>query len=163
GTRRGGFQGVAEGELVVFRGVPFARARRFMPPERPPAWNDVRDATRFAPAAPQNATMLGPLLRLGIDRPSEACLFLNVWTPGLADGRRPVLVWIHGGAFVIGAGSQTIYDGAVLARRGDVVVVTVNYRLGTLGFLRLSDVAPGAPPATGNEGLLDQVAALEWV
>jgi para-nitrobenzyl esterase len=86
-----------------------------------------------------------------------------VWTPALDGARRPVLVWIHGGAFVVGAGSQTLYDGSVLARRGDVVVVTINYRLGVLGFLRTRDVSPGAPPASGNEGLLDQIAALEWV
>ncbi|MFQ5668194.1 MAG: carboxylesterase/lipase family protein, partial [Candidatus Binatia bacterium] len=87
----------------------------------------------------------------------------NVWTPAPDGARRPVLVWIHGGAFVIGAGSQTLYDGATLARRGDVVVVTLNYRLGAFGFVNLEDLSDGALPATGNEGLLDQMAALAWV
>ncbi|HMH77228.1 MAG TPA: carboxylesterase family protein, partial [Candidatus Udaeobacter sp.] len=89
--------------------------------------------------------------------------YLNVWTPAADRGRRPVLVWIHGGAFVLGSGSQMLYDGATLARRGDVVLVTVNYRLGALGFLRLRDRFGERLPASGNEGLLDQVAALEWV
>ena len=83
--------------------------------------------------------------------------------PRVDGGRRPVLVWIHGGGFVIGAGSQSIYDGTVLARRGDVVVVTLNYRLGVLGFLHLKTLCGERLPATGNEGILDQVAALEWV
>ena len=94
---------------------------------------------------------------------SEDCLFLNVWTPAPDGKRRPVMVWIHGGAFSIGSGSQPLYDGSVLARRGDVVVVTINYRLGPLGFIRLADVTNGKIPATGNEGILDQVAALRWV
>ena len=86
---------------------------------------------------------------------SENCLNLNLWTPGLDGARRPVMVWIHGGGFTIGAGSQEIYDGSILAQRGNVVIVTINYRLGPLGFLRLNDVTGGRIPSTGNEGLLD--------
>jgi para-nitrobenzyl esterase len=123
----------------------------------------VRDASRFGPAASQNGALIGPLMSLGIGRTAEDCLYLNVWTPGADRRRRPVLVWIHGGAFVLGAGSQMLYDGSSLARRGDVVVVTINYRLGAFGFLRLRDRFGQGLPATGNEGLLDQVAALEWV
>jgi carboxylesterase type B len=123
----------------------------------------VRDASRFGQAAPQNTAIAGPLLSLGIGRTGEDCLYLNVWTPRADRARRPVLVWIHGGAFVLGAGSQTLYDGAALARRGDVVVVTLNYRMGALGFLRLRERFGDRLPATGNEGLLDQVAALRWV
>src|SRR6202158_1436116 len=93
----------------------------------------------------------------------KTCLYLNVWTPGLDAKRRPVMVWIHGGGFTIGAGSQGIYDGSVLTKRGDVVIVSVNYRLGPLGFLRLADITNGRIPSTGSEGMLDQVAALEWV
>jgi len=166
-TRRGPVRGVAEGGLAVFRGLPFARPPvgplRFGPPEPPEPWSGVRDAARFGPSAAQNGALVGPLMSLGISRTGEDCLYLNVWTPGADRGRRPVLVWIHGGAFVLGSGSQMLYDGATLARRGDVVVVTINYRLGALGFLRLHDRFGERLPATGNEGLLDQVAALEWV
>jgi carboxylesterase type B len=166
-TRRGPVRGVAEGGLAVFRGLPFARPPvgplRFRPPEPPEPWSGVRDAARFGPSASQNGALVGPLMSLGISRTGEDCLYLNVWTPAADRARRPVLVWIHGGAFVLGSGSQMLYDGATLARRGDVVVVTVNYRLGALGFLRLRDRFGERLPASGNEGLLDQVAALEWV
>jgi para-nitrobenzyl esterase len=166
-TSYGQLRGTRAEGLHIFRGVPFARppvgARRFHPPERPAAWAVVRDATRFGPAAPQSLGLLGPVFSLGITRTDEDCLSLNVWTQGVDGRRRPVLVWIHGGAFVLGAGSQSLYDGAVLARRGDVVVVTINYRLGSLGFLRLRELSGGRLPASGNEGLLDQIAALEWV
>src|SRR3990172_2260152 len=93
----------------------------------------------------------------------EDGIYLNVWTPAPDSGLRPVLVWIHGGGFVIGSGSQSIYDGSRLARRGDVVVVTINYRLGPLGFLHLADLCPGLEGAAGNCGIRDQVLALEWV
>ena len=166
-TRRGTVRGVAEDGLAVFRGLPFARPPvgplRFRPPEPPEPWAGIRDATRFGPSAAQNGALIGPLMSLGIDRTGEDCLYLNVWTPRADRGRRPVLVWIHGGAFILGSGSQTLYDGATLARRGDVVVVTINYRLGALGFLRTQDRFGQRLPATGNEGLLDQIAALEWV
>src|SRR5882724_203739 len=166
-TRRGPVRGVAEGGLAVFRGLPFARPPvgplRFRPPEPPEPWSGVRDAARFGPSAAQNGALVGPLMSLGISRTGEDCLYLNVWTPAAGSRRRPVLVWIHGGAFLLGSGSQMLYDGATLARRGDVVVVTINYRLGALGFLRLRDRFGQRLPATGNEGLLDQVAALTWV
>src|SRR5262249_60737660 len=126
-------------------------------------WPGVRDATRYGPAAVQTTDMIGPIV--GFDQPmgAEDCLTLNVWTPATDGARRPVMVWIHGGAFTIGSGSQRVFDSATLARRGDAVVVTINYRLGALGFLRLSDTAIGrALPTSGNEGLLDQIAALEW-
>ncbi len=93
----------------------------------------------------------------------EDCLFLNIWTPGLDDKKRPVMVWIHGGAFVLGSGSQTSYRGGKLSKSGDVVLVTINYRLGVLGFLNLDVATEGKIQASGNEGLLDQVAALQWV
>src|SRR5947208_4047038 len=161
----GGLSGSTEGPLAVFRGVPFARPPvgplRFGPPRPPEPWTGVRAATAFGPAAAQSAIDVtyvpGFSLWEGIGATGEDCLTLNVWTPGLT-GRRPVLVWFHGGAFLKGAGSQALYDGATLARRGDVVVVTANYRLGVFGFLALDDDRFAA-----NAGLLDQMAVLDWV
>ena len=108
-------------------------------------------------SAPQNPVAFD-LMDLDVGPTAEDCLYLNVVTPGCDDARRPVLVWIHGGGFTIGSGSQEMYDSGPLARRGDVVVVSINYRLGALGFLAL-----GAEGTTANAGLLDQVAALRWV
>jgi para-nitrobenzyl esterase len=167
-TRSGRLDGDELSGLLVFKGVPFAApptgARRWLAPEPPPAWTATRDARRFGGVAPQNPVMMRALSAMVIDEPqSEDCLYLNVWTPGLDAKRRPVMVWIHGGGFTIGAGSQPIYDGSVLARRGNAVVVTINYRLGALGFLRLADATGGRIPSSGNEGMLDQIAALEWV
>jgi para-nitrobenzyl esterase len=163
----GTLRGREERGVHVFRGIPYAApplgGLRFRPPQRAARWAGVRDALEFGPPALQNASALGPMLGLDLSASSEDCLYLNVWTPRPGHGQRPVLVWIHGGAFVIGSGSQAMYDGAALARRGDVVVVTVNYRLGALGFLRLDELTDGRISATGCEGLLDQIAALEWV
>lgn len=167
-TRYGKVEGVEESGLSVFKGIPFAApptgARRWLPPEKPASWSGTRDARKFGAVAPQNTQMLSALEAMVINDPqSEDCLYLNVWTPAADNKRRPVTVWIHGGAFEIGAGSQGIYDGSTLARRGDVVVVCINYRLGPLGFLRLADITGGKIPAGGNEGILDQIAGLEWV
>ncbi len=154
--------------LAIFKGIPFAApptgARRWLPPEKPASWTGTREARRFGGVAPQNPLLLSALAAMVIDDPqSEDCLYLNVWTPAVDNKKRPVMVWIHGGAFEIGSGSQALYNGSTLARRGDVVVVRVNYRLGPLGFLRLADLTNGKIPAGGNEGILDQIAALEWV
>lgn len=167
-TRYGKLEGVDVGGAVAFKGVPYAAPplgeRRWAPPERPASWSGVRRTAAFAPVSPQTQTPIRVLDAFFIEEPqSEDCLYLNVWTPAVDGARRPVLFWIHGGGFAIGSGSQSLYDGAALARRGDVVVVTVNYRLGPLGFLHLRELTGGRIPATGNEGILDQIAALEWV
>lgn len=169
-TRAGRVEGVRQGDLLVFKGIPYAAPPvgelRWLPPQPLQTWEGVRAAREVGAASYQNPVILDALSAFDVKEPqSEDCLVLNVWTPGSgADGgRRPVLVWIHGGAFVIGSGAQAIYDGSALASRGDVVVVTLNYRLGALGFLNLKEITGGRIPATGNEGLLDQVAALEWV
>jgi len=161
----GRLTGSSEGPLSVFRGIPYARPPvgplRFAAPQPPEPWTGAREATAFGPAAAQSAIDVtyvpGFSLWEGIGPTSEDCLTVNVWTPGLT-GRRPVLVWLHGGAFLKGAGSQALYDGATLARRGDVVVVTANYRLGVFGFLGLDDERFAA-----NAGVLDQLAVLDWV
>jgi para-nitrobenzyl esterase len=166
--RCGRLEGEQHDGLSVFKGIPYAAAPagalRWAPPGRPHPWNGVRDARGFGAVAHQNSSQIGALSAMMIDGPqSEDCLTLNIWAPSSHGSPRPVMVWIHGGAFTIGAGSQPIYDGSVLARRGDAVVVTINYRLGPLGFLRLADVTGGRIPSTGNEGILDQIAALDWV
>src|SRR5690242_8187371 len=166
-TRRGRVRGTVERDVRVFRRIPFAKPpvgpRRFGAPETPEPWSGVRDATRFGPASHQASRPLAPILGILVDEESEDCLTLNVWTPALGDGdRRPVMVWIHGGAWVIGSGSERTYDASHLVRRGDAVVVTINYRLGPFGFLRTRELGGGLD-ATGNEAMLDQVAALEWV
>ncbi|MDP1803542.1 MAG: carboxylesterase/lipase family protein [Acidimicrobiales bacterium] len=166
-TRDGTVEGKSdEGGVQVFRGVPFAAAPvgglRFAPPARPEPWSGVRAATDFGPVSHQSAMGLG-FMGAGSQPQSEDCLSLNVWTPGLDGARRPVMVWFHGGAFILGAGSEPLYDGRRLARRGDVVVVTANYRLGALGYLAHPCLRDKATGACGNWGLLDQVTALEWV
>ena len=149
-----------------FKGIPFAKPplgeARFRPPATPEPWPGERDATQFGGSAPQSAMMLAALPGMDVGPQSEDCLYLNVYAPAgaRAGDRKPVLFWIHGGGFVIGSGSQMVYDGSALVRRGDVVVVTINYRLGVLGFL---DLGEQGEVATANAGILDQIAALHWV
>jgi para-nitrobenzyl esterase len=167
-TNAGKIRGSNQNHLYIFKGIPYAAPpvgeRRWLPPDSVKPWEGVYHTQSFGKAAPQND--LGPPIAQDFkmdDPQSEDCLYLNIWSPGLDDARRPVLVWIHGGAFIMGSGSQAIYAGSKLAQRGNAVIVTINYRLGTLGFLRLNEITGGSIPATGNEGLLDQIAALEWV
>ncbi|HEX6417756.1 MAG TPA: carboxylesterase/lipase family protein [Acidimicrobiales bacterium] len=161
-TAAGKVQGLAKRGVWQFRGIPYARAERFRAPQPPEPWPGVRDATAFGLIAPQNPSPTEAMLG-GQDRPAgEDCLALNVFTSQPGDGARPVMVWIHGGAFVAGSGSIVWYDGSNLAREGDVVVVTINYRLGALGFLHLGHLDP-AFAGSGANGIRDQVAALRWV
>jgi para-nitrobenzyl esterase len=166
-TRYGKLEGFERGGLQVFRGIPFARPPvgelRFRSPEPPEPWSGLRSAVAFGASAPQRDMPLAVFPGWDVGRQDEDCLYLNVTTPAADGGRRPVLVWIHGGGFSMGSGSQAMYDVAPLVRRGDVVVVTVNYRLGPLGFLHLDDLLGESFGATGNAGIEDQVAALEWV
>ncbi len=161
-TSYGRVHGAVQHGLSVYRGIPYAQPPtgdlRFRVARAHPGWGDVLDCGSFGPIAPQIPNeALDALVGGAPQEQSEDCLYLNVWTPGADDAARPVMVWIHGGAFTIGSGSDGLYDGAMLAERGDVVVVTINYRLGALGFLHL--------PALGesNFGMRDQVAALRWV
>ena len=145
------------GDVTAFLGITYAEAERFAAPRPAAEWVGVRDATRPGPAAPQPPSRLERIMGPDSALPQgEDCLSLNVWAPGGTG--LPVLVWLHGGGFSTGSGEESWYDGALLAERGRMVVVTVNYRLGALGYLYLS---PEFAPA--NLGLLDQIAALTWV
>jgi para-nitrobenzyl esterase len=157
-TRNGKVQGLERDGVLQFRGIKYATAERFGPPQLVEPWNGVVEATAFGPIAPQNPSPLETMLGAGTSESSEDCLYLNVFTPALDDRPRPVMVWIHGGGFTAGAGSMPWYSGNRLASAGDVVVVTINYRLGALGFLQLNGF-----PSSGTNGIRDQIAALEWV
>jgi para-nitrobenzyl esterase len=199
-TNNGKVRGVAGDGVIVFKGIPYAGAadgvRRFAPPAKPKPWPGVRDALEYGPTAMQDPDAFGlppELIALLPVREAvpmdENCLVLNVWTPAVNDGgRRPVMFWCHGGAFIAGSGSSGWYEGTDLCRRGDVVVVTINHRLGAFGYLQLEDLdntrRSEAEPSkrasevrtareardtknqfgsSGNAGMLDIVAALEWV
>ncbi len=165
-TTCGTLRGTHEEGISVFRGVPYAQPPvgdlRFRSPRPMDAWQGERDATAFGTISVQADIPMAALMG-GTEPAAEDCLYLNVWTPGLDGARRPVMVWIHGGAFLFGSGSSEMYAGTSLAMRGDVVVVTINYRLGVLGYLAHPDLTDPETGATGNWGLQDQIAALEWV
>jgi para-nitrobenzyl esterase len=171
---RGRLRGQSADGVIAFKGIPYAAPpvghRRFMAPEPFPPWWGTRDALGFGYRAmqPESAFGLPSELVDMMGRPVEAieenCLFLNVWTPSVTDGeKRPVMVWLHGGAFIAGSGSSRISEGTRLCRHGDVVVVTLNHRLGAFGFLHLAELGGAAYADSGIAGMLDIVAALEWV
>jgi len=170
--------------IYSFKGVPYGMdtaKTRFAPPKRPVSWTDVRVCTEWGPRAPQTVgarpeyesakaredAAMRPGYHLPADEgvQSEDCLHLHVWTPGLRDGKkRPVMFYIHGGAFANGTANAALYDGTRLAKRGDVVVVTVNHRLNSFGYMYLAEALPGLGfEDSGNAGQLDLVLALEWV
>ena len=158
-TSFGKVRGAAREGVHEFKGISYgastAGENRFMPPLTPEPWAGIRDAIAYGPSAPQSGT------RPSVD---EDCLVLNVWTRGLGDGgRRPVMMWLHGGGFSSGSGSSPTYDGNRLCDRGDVVVVTINHRLNAFGSTYLAELAGPEWAASGCAGMLDIVASLEWV
>lgn len=162
----GAVRGEAAGELNVFRGVPFAAppvgALRWRPPAPLQPWAGVREARDFGPACLQPRPAPGGIYASELPQLSEDCLTLNIWAPAQARAA-PVMVWIHGGSLTTGSSRESMYDGAMLARQG-VVVVSINYRLGVLGWLAHPELSAESPDGvSGNYGLLDQIAALEWV
>ncbi len=168
-TQYGPVRGYVENELLVFKGVRYGAdtaTTRFAPPAAPAAWLEPVDAVAYGPSAPQPQRGRLSLFESWIPDPdpgmSEDCLFLNVWTPGLDDRKRPVMVWLHGGGFTTGSGSSNAYDGVRLADRGDVVVVTVNRRLNVFGYLYLDEYGDTFA-GSANAGMMDLVAALTWV
>jgi para-nitrobenzyl esterase len=163
-TSLGAIQGSLRDNVHQFRGIRFAQAPtgdlRFRAPVPVEPWDGVLAATTFGNTSPQPARLPGNPLPARAIRNDEDCLFLNVYTPATDDQRRPVLVWIHGGAYTAGSGDA--YDGTPFCRQGDMVVVTVNYRLGVLGFMELGHLDPTLA-GSQNNGIRDQIAALQWV
>ncbi|MGC9470886.1 MAG: carboxylesterase/lipase family protein [Bacteroidales bacterium] len=171
-TRYGKVRGYIDDGIFAFKGIPYARADRFMPPQAPDKWEDVRQCTIYGPQAMQNKAQnwrgqsdenFG--FQFCIEPMDEKeCLVLNVWTQGINDGKkRPVWVWIHGGGYSAGSANQLpFFDGRSLAAKGDIVVVTVNHRLNTLGYLDLRGLG-GKYTESVNLGMQDLVAALQWV
>jgi para-nitrobenzyl esterase len=182
-TTAGTVRGAGVDGNYAFKGIPYgdttAGSNRFMPPKKPAPWAGVRDALEFGPMAMQEfftpekfaqwaesdfGRLAKGMFRWPVGPPSEACLVLNVSTPGLGDGRkRPVMVWLHGGAFSGGFGGGGWAEGTNLARKNDVVVVSINHRLNIFGFLYLGEIGGSKYAESGNAGMLDIVAALEWV
>ncbi len=166
----GRLQGTVRDDVEVFKGIPYGAPpigpRRFRPPVAAPPWTGVRDASAFGARAMQLTRPMIPELGdalTGSGPMSEDCLYLNVWTPSSASGRRPVMVWLHGGGYQTGAGTSSMYDGTALARKRDVVLVTVNHRLNAFGYLYLAGLGDSQFADTSNLGMLDIVSALEWV
>jgi para-nitrobenzyl esterase len=163
-TTHGNVEGVEADRHQFFKGIPFAAApvgdRRFTAPQPPEAWTGVLATSEFGASSLQPPSLL-PGMAAGPQ--DEDCLYLNVYTPAADAKSRPVMVWVHGGGFTGGSGSQALYEGASFATRGDIVLVTINYRLGVLGYLDLARHADQLEGAASNLGQLDQIAALEWV
>jgi para-nitrobenzyl esterase len=168
-TTAGRVRGARGGGVASFLGIPYGRSQRFLPPQPAAPWTGVRDALAFGPRAPQPTTdpsMMPPAMkgwaRFATEPVSEDCLVLNVWTPATDAGRRPVMVYFHGGGWVVGSGQEPDYHGGNLARKSDVVVVTVNHRLNSFGYCYLGHLDPKYAQS-GNAGMLDLVQALTWV
>jgi para-nitrobenzyl esterase len=166
-TTQGPVTGVDAGAVQIFKGIPYAEAPigplRWRPPVARTPWSEPLACQHVGPFAPQNQSPLEGMLGGSAPPIGDDCLSVNIWTPAADDARRPVLFWIHGGAFVTGSGATPWYDGSSFATQHDVVVVTINYRLGALGFLHLADIGGPAWEGSGNLGVLDQSFALRWV
>jgi para-nitrobenzyl esterase len=185
-TNAGKVSGFMDKGVHVFKGIPYgastAPPRRFMAPSAPAPWTGVKEATAFGPWSPQGASTAPFPAREDLPSdyaddkprrlianlpsgtgPGEDCLVLNVWSPALDGAKRPVLVWLHGGGFSSGSGSSTWYDGTNMARKQDVVIVSINHRLNVMGYLYLGDLGGPDFADASSAGMLDCVMALQWV
>ncbi len=168
-TESGKVRGYIHKNIFTYKGIPYAQAERFMPPAKPATWEGVRNSFTYGPVCPMDpTTKVNDEIEFPFNHnwgyTNENCLSLNVWTPGINDGKkRPVMLWFHGGGFTAGSSVELpSYDGESLSRKGDVVVVSVNHRLNVLGFLDLSEFGEKYK-SSGNVGIMDLVAALQWV
>lgn len=158
-TAYGPVQGFMDKGICVFKGIRYGadtRPTRFQPPAKPKPWHEVRPATEYGPTCPQGGSHAPKI--------SEDCLFLNIWTPALHDnGKRPVMFYLHGGAYAHGDGSDPLYDGVNLCHRGNCVVVTINHRINLFGYMFLKGMGGEKYADAGNAGMLDIIQALKWV
>jgi len=166
-TSAGKLQGQTEGSLHIFKGIPYASPpvgqARWRPPSPASPWSGIKSATQFGPACIQPTRHAPSIYASDLGPTSEDCLTLNIWAPSAAK-RAPVFVWIHGGSLTSGSSKESVYDGAALASRGGLIVVSINYRLGVLGYLALPELSSESSLGiSGNYGLLDQIEALRWV
>ena len=165
-TTSGKIRGLVINKVNAFKGVPYGTAARFMPPVKPEPWKGIRDAAEWGHEAPQGPHTEIPEVAATIPKSTtivgEDCQVLNVWTNSLS-GKRPVMVWLHGGGFTSGNGGYTMYDGANLARKRDVVAVTLNHRLNAFGYIYLAGIGGEKYANSGNVGMMDIVLALQWV
>ena len=168
-TEGGKVKGYIHKGIYNYKGIPYAKAERFMPPSKPASWNNTRSSLTYGPVCPTDpTTSVFDEIEFSFNHnwgyPNEHCQTLNVWTQGINDGKkRPVMVWFHGGGFTAGSYVELpSYDGENLSKKGDVVVVSVNHRLNVLGFLDLSAYGEKYK-ASANAGMLDLVASLQWV
>jgi para-nitrobenzyl esterase len=167
-TTSGKVAGYILNNTYTFKGIPYAQSERFMPPQKPASWEGVRSSRAYGPVCPSEISVMSDELEFiqqhDFGYSGENCLNLNVWTQGIHDGKkRPVMVWLHGGGYTSGSSHELpVYDGENISKSSDVVLVSVNHRLNVLGFLDLSGISEKYK-YSANAGMLDIVAALEWV